>query len=266
MQKLVFIFTLLVAIAASAQDQRLLSQDDLKDALKARYDQKILVPVINGLSAGEYQINPLGGPGKGSVIWYHWHDSAALPNRVAEGGTFGKKLTDLEHLDERTFGLLTGGLTAVPLPQGEKLRVHKYYFRSNVVELILLATNLSTRSAIDPDRRGLKTQENQVLGGLGGIETGLFFRFYFGDSVIKNGQYDTIVSEIGKYVLPEAEAKVHLEEQNTVEINIGIPEDEVVRQMGNPSRTIKVGTKTFLQYDIMTVTIEGGKVIAVDIK
>lgn len=62
-----------------------------------------------------------------------------------------------------------------------------------------------------------------------------------------------IVDEIGKYLVPAAEAdKLKAQEQN-------------VKKLGQPLKSIKVGSQKILKYKDMTVTLKAGRVADVKV-
>jgi len=236
------------------------NEETLRARLKSRYDGKVVVTMVNGLSAGEFQKGAIAGVGVGrgdaDVFWYHWHESVRIPDRV-EGGAFGKKLAELDRLDSRTYGHLLGGIrNVIPIAKSDPLRIYKFYARGDTVELILTPTRMSQRGQLDP------LKQNKELS-----EVGFSFKFFFDrQSVMKSGDYKTVIAEIGKYLVPEAEAAEVSQSAKTIELNIGAAEEDVRKQLGEPTRIIKVGKQTFLKYPDMTITIEDGKVINIKVE
>jgi outer membrane protein assembly factor BamE (lipoprotein component of BamABCDE complex) len=99
---------------------------------------------------------------------------------------------------------------------------------------------------------------------------GLVFRFYFAPDLLKSPWgYDTVIAEINKYLLPEAEYRTQhaaLEEAaKKVEIQPGMTREQVIKALGEPLKTIVFGNKTILKYQDITVELVENKVVEVKV-
>jgi hypothetical protein len=252
--------------------QQEMNWDEFKSALMKRYDQKVVVARVPGLLAGEHKPGAFGvGKGESGVYWHHFHLSVALPNRVASAPFSAPKLSDMQQLDERTFGTMQKGLNVTAIEKGEPLKVSKFYVYGDYLEFVLATTQLGHWRDVDINKASTETTTT-VSGGHVTQHTsvagfGLVFRFHFDEqSVTKAGNYQAVVSEIGKYLLPQDEAEAALAAEKNVELEIGMPEESVVQRLGQPIRTVKVGDQKILKFKEMTVIIKAGKVAEVKVE
>jgi hypothetical protein len=96
-------------------------------------------------------------------------------------------------------------------------------------------------------------------------EFGLKFSFYFDrDKILKTNDYETIVAEINKYFLPETEMAEILKAEKNIEIELGMTEADIIKKLGQPLKTLKVGNQKSLQFKQMTVILKDG--VVVDVK
>jgi hypothetical protein len=95
---------------------------------------------------------------------------------------------------------------------------------------------------------------------------GCRFSFLFSDAIADSGAAETIIAAVGKYLLPSGEAKSILEAAKNIEITLGSREEDVVKKIGEPLRSVKVGAQKFLKFKDMTVILVDGKVTDVKVE
>ncbi len=242
--------------------------EDFKRLLKERYDQKILSVMVPGLMAGEFKKAFAGiGQGDAGLMWYHYHENIPIPDRKRSNPLklWGKKSSDMDQLDTRTFADLDSGLNISPIQRGETLKVTKYYCVSDYVQFDLVVTKLSHMKDLDMQKastetttvvRGNNAQQTMTVGTFG-----LRFKFFFDkETTMKNNDYQTIISEIDKYLLPKNEAAKIISAEQNVEIEPGTSEEVVIQKLGQPLKSIKVGNQKSLKYKDMTVLLKDGRV------
>ncbi len=249
------------------------NQEDFKRMLKERYDGKVLAAAVSGLIAGEYKKAFLVGPGEASVLWHHYHESVPVPSRKRSNplSLWGKKTSEMDQLDDRTFASLDKGLNISSLEKGEPLKVQKFYVMSDQIEFNLTTIRLGHLRDLDMQKASTETQ-TRVGGGevkqtvsVGGF--GLRFRFYFDkQNVLQAADYQTIVREINKYLLPMDEAEKLLSAERNVEIEIGTSEEAVIQKLGQPLKSLRVGNQKSLKYKDMTIILKDGKVAEVKLE
>ena len=241
--------------------------------LKERYDGKVLVTVVPGLLAGEFKKAFIVGPGEAGLLWYHYHESAPVPDRQRSNilQLWGKKSSDMEQLDARTFADLVKGLNISPIEKGESLKVNKFYIMSDHIEFDLVTTKLSHMRDLDVQKASTETRTTVV--GTNAHQTvtvgefGLRFRFFFDkEKVLQTLDYQTIVREINKYLLPKEEAEKVLSAERNVEIEIGTSEEAVVQKLGQPLKSLRSGNQKSLKYKDMTIILKDGKVAEVKLE
>ncbi len=234
----------------------------LNRLIKARYDQKLLVTVVPGLLAGEYQKESYNiGAGHMGMVWYHWHQSVPVPSGAHA----------LSPLDQQTYGEIEHGLNLTKIAKGEVLRVNKFYMYRNEVDLYLEPTDLRHMQDLDVNKA---SKQITTTSGSDGANTqiavsgfGLAMHFYFDpNTVTKAGDYDTVVAEINKYLMPQEEAGAVLASDKNITINIGMSEDDVLKKLGEPEKTIQVGEQKYLRYKDMTIIIKDSKVLDVKVQ
>jgi hypothetical protein len=238
--------------------------DELKELLKTRYDGTIVVAELPGLYAGEQKKNFLGGSGENGITWSHYASNMPVPNRV---GTFlGKKASDLNQLDDHTFGDLSQGLNVSPIQKGESLKVYKFYVYPEYIQFVLSTTGLEHMRDLDVSKASKEVtttvsgnQVNQTVS-VGGF--GLVFRFLFNKGVIKNDHdYASVVKEIDKYFLPQSEAQEKAAAKDNIDIEPGMSEEQILQKLGQPLQTVRFGNQKTLKYKGMSIVLKDGKVI-----
>jgi hypothetical protein len=246
--------------------------DELKQLLKTRYDQKIVVAEVSGLFAGEQRKGDFGlGPGENGVIWSHFATNMQVPDRIGSAFVGGKKTSDLHQLDDHTFGNLRQGLNVSQIEKGEPLKVSKFYVEPEGIEFVLATTGLQHMRDLDYGKAskhtsttvsGNQVNQNVSVGGFG-----MAFVFYFNKGLIKGDHdYQALVREIDKYLLPQSEAKDLETTRQNIEIEPGMTEDQVIQKLGQPVQAVKFGNQKTLKYNGMTVVLKDGKVVDVKVE
>src|SRR6266849_369611 len=251
-----------ITITAAAQDTNVLpaksqaitqgagTYDELKELLKDRYDGKLVAPIVSGLYAGVHEKNFLGGPGSNGIIWSHFAANMQVPNRVHTGSFEFPKASDMNQLDDHTFGGLSKGLNVSQIQKDEPLKVYKFYVYPEYVEFVLSTTGLGHLNDVDYNKASKEatTVGNQTTVAVG-TGFGFLFRFYFNKGLIKDDHdYAAIVSEINKYLLPQSEAKALATSKQNIEIEPGMTEDQVFQKLGQPLQAVKFGDQKTLKY------------------
>jgi hypothetical protein len=95
---------------------------------------------------------------------------------------------------------------------------------------------------------------------------GCQFTIHFDEALAKAGGVDTLSKAVDKYLLPSVLADAELKRADTVEIDLGISEEEVLKRLGQPIKSIRVGSEKTLKYADMTVLIRDGKVVDVKVQ
>jgi len=246
-------------------------EEELKQALKERYDGKIVVTVVPGLLAGEFKKGFMSiGQGDAGLLWYHYHDGVQIPDRKKGNPLklWGKKTDEMDSLDARTFADLDSGLNVSALGKWEPLKVSKFYVNygcSGCIVFSLVTTKLSHMRDMDMNKASTETTTRRSGGNTRQTvsvgEFGMRFQFFFDkDTVIKAGDTKTVIAEINKYLLPKEEAAAAMDAEKNIEIEIGLTEAQVIQKLGQPLKSIKVGAQKSLKFTDMTVTLTDGKV------
>ena len=89
------------------------------------------------------------------------------------------------------------------------------------------------------------------------------FTFEFPPNVMTSGDYETVVREVNKYLLPVSEYRTALQPAR-IEIRPGISQDEVINALGPAQQTVVFGKKTILNYPGISVELEDDR--ATDVK
>ena len=235
--------------------------NDFKSALMKRYDQKVVVTRVSGLVAGEKKSS--FGAGAAGMHWHHFQAGMPLPEKVTSGLFFSSKLSDMQRLDDHTYGKLIQGVNTTPIDKNEGLKVSKFYVYPDVIELLLTATETGHMRDIDVAKANTERYgDTRVFH-----DFALVFQFHFDkQSVLKSGDYQTVVAEIGKYLLPQDEAEAAIAAEKNIELEIGMPEEVVIQKLGQPLRTVKVGDQKILKFKEMTVITKEGKVAEVKVE
>jgi hypothetical protein len=212
----------LVIGAQNLASQERMNWDEFKSALMKRYDQKVVVTRVSGLQAGEKKSS--FGTGQAGMHWHHFHSSVPLPEKVTSGLLMSKKLSDMQRLDDRTFGTLIRGVNTTAVDRAERLKVSKFYVYPDSIDFVLATTELSHMRDIDVAKANTERYGNTRVFH----DFGLVFRFHFDkESILKAGDYQTVVAEIGKYLLPQDEAEAAVSAEKNIELEIGMPEESV---------------------------------------
>jgi hypothetical protein len=250
-----------VVSAQNITAQQGVNWNEFKSELMKRYDQKVVVTRVAGLQAGEKTSS--FGAGQAGMHWHHFQAAMPLPEKVTSGLLFSNKLSDMQRLDDRTFGKLIHGVNTTAIEKNERLKVSKLYVYSDFIEFVLAATEAGHMRDIDVAKANTDQYGNTRVFH----DFGFVFRFHFDkQSVLKTGGYQTMVAEIGKYLLPQDEADTAIAAEKNIELEIGMPEMVVIEKLGQPIRSIKVGDQRFLKYKEMTVIIKDGKVAEVKVE
>ncbi len=276
---LLFVFVVLFIVLTpsfsplQAQQQTPLvaaNSDEFKSMIMARYDGKTVAPAIDGLSAGEFKKAAFGiGAGSAGLLWYHYHESVPIPDRQRSSPLKlrGKKTGDMQSVDERTFADLQSGLNISDLTRGESLRVSKMYVLHNRVDLELVVTNLGHMRDMDINKANTQTRRSGNNTRITVGNFGLKFSFFFDqDKVMKANDYQTVIAEINKYILPEGEVKQLLEAESNIQIDMGMSEDAVIQKLGKPMKTLTVGNQKSMAYKDMTIVLKNGEVADVKLQ
>jgi hypothetical protein len=96
---------------------------------------------------------------------------------------------------------------------------------------------------------------------------GCEFIFHFDrESIGRAGKLDVIKSTVSKYLLPADELKRRVQDEKNIEIEVGASEEDVLKKLGEPLKTIRFGTQKTLKYQDMTVVLKDGKVVDVKVE
>ncbi|OLD21272.1 MAG: hypothetical protein AUI91_04730 [Acidobacteria bacterium 13_1_40CM_3_56_11] len=163
-----------------------------------------------------------------------------------------------EQLDERTFGDSDVRAAALErLVPGERLYVSEFYTSRSGLVFYLISPSF-TRFGRSP-----RPGEKKFFG--------VKFTFEFPPNVMTSGDYETVVREVNKYLLPVSEYRTALqapEEQRKaaprIEIRPGISQEEIINALGPPQQTVVFGKKTILNYPGISVELEDDR--ATDVK
>lgn len=247
---------LLVGTGLQASERK-----ELGEILKQKYKGIQVNVMVSGMYAGETQ-KVIFSPREAGVTWIHYHESLPM--------SMGKTIVD--QIDDRTYstrGIINRvGTNTFPVDKGEPLAVIGAEFGCShkmcILSLDLATAKVSRASAIDP------MKATRVSPGIGGAfehaGLGCRFSFVFSDTIADVGAAETIIAAIGKYLLPSGEAEKILEEAKNVEITLGSSEEDVVKKLGEPLRSVKVGAQRFLKFKDMTVILTDGKVTSVKVE
>jgi hypothetical protein len=226
-----------------AADQR-----EFQRALFERYDRKDLVCIAPGLVLG-LDISE-GLQPNFAVEYTHFDESLTIPERYRRQ----------EQLDERTFGdSEVRGAAFDRLAPGERLYVSEFYISRDSIVFNLISPSI-TRFV-----RSVKPGEKKFFG--------VKFTFVFPLDTMRSGDYEAVVREINKYLLPGREYRTALqaaEEQKKatrrVEIQPGVSEEEIIKVLGAPERTVVFGKKTILNYPDVSIELEDNRIVDVKIR
>jgi len=234
-------FVALAGVVSAADDQT-----DFQRRLFERYERKDVVSILPGLVLGldfSEGLQPNFG-----VEYTHFNESIAVPQNY--------RLQ--EQLDERTFGDSDVRAAALErLVPGERLYVSEFYTSRSGLVFYLISPSF-TRFGRSP-----RPGEKKFFG--------VKFTFEFPPNVMTSGDYETVVREVNKYLLPVSEYRTALqapEEQRKaaprIEIRPGISQEEIINALGPPQQTVVFGKKTILNYPGISVELEDDR--AADVK
>lgn len=251
----------LVLLMASLASPRLAASSDkeLGNNLKTRYKGASLSVMVAGFYAGEFKKSFAARTD--FVNWHHYDESL-----LVEGGKAA-----LDRVDDRTFATgpplaLEGlGSNTFPVQRGEVLVVTNtaYYCTK---KLCTLSLNLDTRklsraAGLDPRK---ETTSGSVFESAG---LGCAFFFHFSPAKLSGASAeDVVASVVGRYLLPSSQAEKVLTQEHNVSIEIGATEEEVTAKLGEPLKTVRVGSQKTLKYPDMTVILKDGKVADVKVE
>lgn len=244
------------------------SFDEFKRLIKARYGDQSVVLMVNGMYAGETGKGILSGAGDTKLQYLHYHPSVTIPKKKRSSpiDLFGKKTNEMDQVDERAFGILES-TQAVPLQRGDRLKVDRIEFLSDRVEFNLISTGFRSLSQIDINKSSKEsrttTSGSEATQRVKIPNLGFRFKFFFDKEILKSGEYRTVVSEISKYLLLQQEAKAMLEVEKNVQVDQGMSEDEVLKRLGQPLRTVSFGEMKTLFYTDIKVVLKNGNVVEV---
>ena len=227
-------FVALAGVVSAADDQK-----DFQRRLFERYERKDVVSILPGLVLGldfSEGLQPNFG-----VEYTHFNESIAVPQNY--------RLQ--EQLDERTFGDSDVRAAALErLVPGERLYVSEFYTSRSGLVFYLISPSI-TRFGRSP-----RPGEKKFFG--------VKFTFEFPPNVMTSGDYETVVREVNKYLLPVSEYRTALQTAPRIEIQPGISQQEIINALGPPQQTVVFGKKTILNYPGISVELEDDR--AADVK
>jgi hypothetical protein len=219
-------FVALAGVVSAADDQK-----DFQRRLFERYDRKNVVSILPGLVLG-LDFSEGHQPNFG-VEYTHFNESIAIPQNY--------RLQ--EQLDERTFGDSDTRAAALDrLVPGERLYVSEFYTSRNGLVFYLVSPSI-TRFG-----RSASSGEKKFFG--------VKFTFEFPPNVMTSGDYETVVREVNKYLIPVSEYRTALQTPPRIEIQPGISQQEIINALGPPQQTVVFGKKTILNYSGISVELE----------
>jgi len=227
-------FVALAGVISAADDQK-----DFQRRLFERYDRKNVVSILPGLVLG---LDVSEGPQPNFGVEYtHFNESIAIPQNY--------RLQ--EQLDERTFGDSDARAAALErLVPGERLYVSEFYTSRNGLVFYLVSPSI-TRFGRSP-----RPGEKKFFG--------VKFTFELPPNVMTSGDYETVVREVNKYLMPVSEYRTALQTAPRIEIQPGISQQEIINALGPPQQTVVFGKKTILNYPGISVELEDDR--ATDVK
>ena len=200
----------------------------LKEKLFARYDQQNVVLLANSILLGPH-CPTCGFKDYFSMRADHFGPSIEVP----------KAYKKVSAADDRTFMYANKRLGGYTMSiAGRHFLVRKLYVTDKEVILALLSRSPGDTNGVD-------------------------FHFIFAPDMLKSGDYDSLVKEIDRYVLPEADAIKKAESEKKVEVQPGMTKEDALKALGEPVKEIVFGNKTILKYQDITVELEDNKVVSV---
>jgi hypothetical protein len=243
-----FTLPLLLTVSAGLTGVLCAADDpvDFQRRLFERYDRKDVVCIVPGVVLG-LDISD-GLQPNFAVEYTHFNESLPIPQQY--------RLQ--EQLDERTFGASEARAVSLDrLVAAERLYVSEFYISHDGLVFYLISPSI-TRFA-----QSARPGEKKFFG--------VKFTFEFPSNVMSSGDYEAVVREVNKYLLPVSEYRAALqatEQQSTgvgrVEIRPGISEEEIINALGPPQQTVAFGKKTILNYPGISVELEDNR--ATDVK
>lgn len=256
---------------ALVEPERAATYDEFKSLLRERYNDKVVSIMVDGMYAGETGKGFLSGAGDTKLLYHHYHTSVSIPTRKRSNPLklWGKKLNEMDQVDERTFGDLES-LQVVPLQRGDPLKVDKIHVLDDRIEFNLISTSLKNLRDVDIRKSSTETYTTARPGSTEQRiivpNVGFRFRFYFSEELLKHGQYRIVVDQINQYILPKDEAVGVLNAEKQVQIDPGMAEAEVLQRLGHPQRIITFADTKSLVYPGLTVVLKNGKVVEVKLQ
>jgi hypothetical protein len=229
-------------------------EKELGNRLVARYKGMRVSVMVTGFYAGEFKKSMQAR--EYFVNWRHYDESLALK----------REKNVLDQIDERTFatrGMLIGsdlGSNIIPVDKGEGLVVSNAFFHCGrglcALTLYLDTMKLSKTAGLDPRKQ---TRTSLPMFESAGI--GCEFIFAFAPEALQGpAAEDLILGTVNKYLLATDRAEKLLKAARNIEIEIGAAEHDVLAKLGEPLKTIRVGSQKTLKYEDMTIVLKDGKV------
>jgi hypothetical protein len=229
--------------SALAQDSG--RRGELEDSLQARYRLTILGGGPMGVH-GENSIRKAGG----TVILlrdglYGSHDRKRLPANAIQDGK----------------SIVVSGDKQVELARGEKFYVNATHVGSDVVTLGLLSTRM-------------------IPGQGKASQVWCTVNFFFPQDTLAQGDMGKVYSVLDQWLLPEGSTTVPASSiasapsapaavaakpaSKAVDLQPGMTRDEIFSTLGSPLQEVGFGDRRWLTYAAVSVTLEHGKLTAVD--
>jgi hypothetical protein len=251
---------LLIALAIAPRMMADGPEKELGNKTTARYKGMRLSVMVAGFYAGEFKRSMTAR--EYFVNWRHYDESLAVK----------REKNVLDQIDERTFATrppLIGndlGSNIIPVEKGEELLVSNAFFYCGrglcSLTLYLDTMKLSKTAGLDPRKQTRTSLPMFESAGLG-----CAFTFAFAPEALQRpGAEQLIVATVNKYFQPTDQAEKLLKAAKNIEIEIGATEEDVVAKLGEPLRTIRVGSQKTLKYPDMTIILKDGKVSEVKVE
>src|ERR1041385_3442091 len=221
-------------------------QSELQRRLFERYDRKDVVCLVPGVVVG-LDISAGLQPNFG-VEYTHFGETLDIPEKYRRQGQLG----------ERTVG--ESDLQAASLDRlapGERLYVSDFYAARDGLVFYLISPSITRFGP------SVRPGEKKFFG--------VKITFEFPRNVMESGDYEAVVREVNKYLLPVSEYRAALqtaEQQRRAprrtEVRPGMSQEEIITALGVPEQTVVFGNKTILNYPGMSVELEDKR--ATDVK
>ncbi|MCA1625435.1 MAG: outer membrane protein assembly factor BamE [Acidobacteria bacterium] len=253
-------------------------KDIMKKKLEARYEKQFIQFIQPDLYVGEYLEEGLTGSLIGAMGGIRYKMSTKyyrVSGNLPEKTTKQLKNCCMPLPDLMTYQHSTGAFQGDPAQPGETMRVLDLKVDDDMVSFFIQADQMKHGGAAATTTRRAKTETKQdrygtqqktsVYKGQWGLE----YHFLLAKETVKEGNYDAVVAEINKALLPLPEAAefnktsatIRSENVSTQEIKVGMTKDEVLAIMGAPKKATQFGAKEFLEYPSFTVVLQDNKVI-----